>query len=92
MTSVTNRITKGDERGKYTYVEPRSETIIDYVMGEVGIEDRLESLSIREEVDSDHHPLIITLKDRAERRRREKGGKRGQARDEWNERGRGKFR
>lgn len=68
------------------------DTVIDYVMGEVRIGDWLESLSIGEEVDSDHHPLIVTSKDRAERRKRGEGGRRGQRREEWNEGGREKFR
>ena len=61
---------KGDERGEFTYTGARGETVIDYVVGEVGVVDRIE---VGEEVESDHHPLIVRIREEGKERKRGEG-------------------
>lgn len=71
--SILNGSVKGDEEGEFTYVEGR-ETVIDYIIGNENIREKIEKLKIGEEVDSDHLPMIASIKEsknRGQRRQRE---------------------
>ena len=89
---ILNGTMKGDERGEFTYTGARGETVIDYVVGEVGVVDRIESLEVGEGVESDHHPLIVRIREERREAKREEGNRGGTERGGWNERGRERFR
>lgn len=48
------------------------ETVIDYVLGNEEVRERIIRLKIGEKIDSDHHPVEVTLTGRKEERRRKK--------------------
>ena len=52
----------GDEEGEYTYTGGRGETVIDYVLGDENTRREIESLVVEDRVDSDHQPLVVTMK------------------------------
>ncbi|KAH0821274.1 hypothetical protein GEV33_001517 [Tenebrio molitor] len=47
----------GDEKGEYTYIGSRGETVIDYVMVNEEAWDKIEEFKVGERVESDHMPL-----------------------------------
>jgi len=59
---IFNGNTKGDEEGEYTYTGGRGCTVIDYVIGEGEVKDRVERMRIGDRVDSDHQPVEVWLK------------------------------
>lgn len=71
--SIFNGGVKGDEKGEYTYTGERGNTvIIDYVIGDEEMKERIGRL---EKVDSDHHPLVVSIKGEcAVTRKRVRGG------------------
>jgi len=84
----------GDEEGEWTYTGGRGESVIDYVLGEIETKEYVEKMEIGDQVDSDHHPVVIWIKDgkRAGYGSRKGGGrKRGTRRIAWSEEGKGKW-
>jgi len=61
---------RGDEERNRTYTGSREESIIDYVLVNDELEEELVQLEIVNNIDSDHHPLIVGLKEREDRSRR----------------------
>jgi len=58
---VVNGGIRGDEEGSWTYTGGRGKSVIDYVLANERIEEELMQLVIGDNIDSDHHPLIIRL-------------------------------
>ncbi|XP_071580245.1 uncharacterized protein [Temnothorax nylanderi] len=89
---IFNGSVKGDEEDEFTYTGGRGETVIDYVIGEEEVRERVERLKVGERVDSDHHPLILWIRvsPKGKQRRREPEGIR--KRGIWSEEGRTQFR
>ncbi|XP_067206638.1 uncharacterized protein [Linepithema humile] len=87
---IFNGSVRGDEEGEYTFTGGRGNTVIDYVIGEGEIRDRIEKMRIGDRVDSDHHPVEVWLRGEEERRalRRKRGGGR---RGIWDREGRKRF-
>ncbi|XP_024887566.1 trichohyalin-like [Temnothorax curvispinosus] len=56
---ILNGGTKGDEEGEYTYTGGRGEIVIDYIIGDEEVREKVERLEVGERIDSDHHPLIL---------------------------------
>lgn len=66
----------GDEKGEYTFTSEREGTVIDFVLGDREVRERVERLRMGDRVNSDHQPVEKWIK--GERgRRREKREKRG---------------
>ncbi|XP_011868143.1 PREDICTED: uncharacterized protein LOC105562162, partial [Vollenhovia emeryi] len=90
---ILNGGIKGDEEGEYTYTGGRGNTVIDYVIGDKETRDRVKRLVIGDKIDSDHHPVEITIgegvKEREGRRRK---NRRKEWRGRWDEQGRESFR
>lgn len=64
-----------DEEGEWTYTGERRESIIDYVLGNEEIRERIKKMKVKERVDSDHQPITAWMKGgRSKGRGREKGG------------------
>jgi len=59
---IWNGDIKGDEEGDWTYTGGRGESVIDYVLGEAGAKECVEKMEIGDQVDSDHHPVVIWFK------------------------------
>lgn len=60
--SILNGSIKGDEEGEFTYIGGREETVIDYIIGDDKMREKIERVEIGEEVDSDHQPVIAWIK------------------------------
>lgn len=59
---IFNGGTKGDEEGEWTYTGAREESVIDYVIENRVVRDKIERLQIEDNVDSDYHPVVIWIK------------------------------
>lgn len=57
-----NGCTEGDWEGEYTYVSVRGCSVIDYVIVNDSVQERVLEFRIGSRVDSDHQPLTLTLK------------------------------
>jgi len=67
-----------DEEGNWTYTKSRRESVIDYVLLNEEVEEEMDQQVIGDNIDSDHHPLIVRLKKRrGVRRKREKRRRKG---------------
>jgi len=75
---ICNENTKGDEEGEYTYTGGRGCTVIDYIIGEGEVKDRVERMRIGDKVDSDHQPVEAKRgegkRERGQRRRKDMEG------------------
>jgi hypothetical protein len=58
----------GDEKGEYTYIGSRGETVIDYVMVNEEAWDKIKEFKVGERVESDHMPLEVRTKGREKER------------------------
>lgn len=59
----------GDEEGEYTFTGGKGCTVIDYVMGD---REGIEMMRIGEKIDSDHHLVEVWVKEKGERKERNK--------------------
>lgn len=57
--SIYNGLLKGDEEGQYT--GSRGSSVIDYVIGVEVTRKKVRRVVIGEKVDSDHHPIEVTI-------------------------------
>ncbi|XP_070530007.1 golgin subfamily A member 6-like protein 22 [Cardiocondyla obscurior] len=55
---ILNECVKGDEEEEWTYTGGRGETVIDYVICNGETKRRIKEMRVKEEVDSDHYPII----------------------------------
>ncbi|KAH0818251.1 hypothetical protein GEV33_004540 [Tenebrio molitor] len=81
----------GDEKGEYTYIGSRGETVIDYVMVNEEAWDKIEEFKVGERVESDHMPLEVRTKGR-EKERSMKDVKKKNVKNIWTEEGKEKYR
>ncbi|XP_071577594.1 uncharacterized protein [Temnothorax nylanderi] len=89
--TILNGGMKGDEEGEYTYTGGKGETVIDYILGDEDIREKVERLEVGEKVDSDHHPLILWIRDSEKGKQRRKEVEKIRRRGRWNEEGRTRF-
>jgi hypothetical protein len=82
----------GDEKGEYTYIGSRGETVIDYVMVNEEAWDEIEEFKVGERVESDHMPLEVRTKGREKERGSMKDVKRKIVKNIWTEEGKEKYR
>lgn len=80
---VLNGNTVGDEKGEYTYVGPRGETVIDYVVVNEDAWAEIEDFRVEERVESDHMPLVVEIK--GEETKKEEETERKTERAVWTE-------
>lgn len=67
---ILNERTKENEEKEYTFVGGRESAVIDYVIADKGIKDKVGRLEIRDKIDSDHQLVEVWMK--GEKWRREK--------------------
>jgi len=88
---ILNGEAEGDEEGNWTYTGGRGESVIDYVLVEEEGREEVERLEIGDKVDSDHHPVVVWMKERGDNRR-VRGGRGRVCREVWDEEGRERFK
>ncbi|EZA60891.1 hypothetical protein X777_13093 [Ooceraea biroi] len=89
--SIFNGNCKGDEVGEYTFTGERGCTVIDYVMGDSEVRERIAEMKIGDKIDSDHQPIEVMIKGTGMKRRGERGLEKCW-RGVWNEKGRREFK
>ncbi|TGZ52029.1 hypothetical protein DBV15_12118 [Temnothorax longispinosus] len=89
---ILNGGMKGDEEGEFTYTGEKGETVIDYVIGNEKVRERVERLEVGERVDSAHHPLILWVRGSLKGKQRRKEAERIRRREIWSKEGRTQFR
>jgi len=52
---------RGDENGKFTFTGGKGNTVIDYIMGEEEVKERIERMRVGDRIDSDH-PVEVWIK------------------------------
>jgi hypothetical protein len=82
----------GVEKGEYTYIGPKGETVIDYVMVNEDAWDEIEEFNVGERVESDHMPLEVRTKGREKERRSVKDVRRKIVKNIWTEEGKENYR
>jgi hypothetical protein len=82
----------GDEKGEYTYIGSRGETVIDYVMVNEEAWDKIEEFKVGERVESDHMPLEVRTKGREKERKSVKDVRRKIVKNIWTEEGKENYR
>ncbi|EZA50916.1 hypothetical protein X777_10743, partial [Ooceraea biroi] len=93
--SLFNGNIKGDEDGEFTFTGGRGCTVIDYVMGDLEVRNRIERMEVGDRIESDHQPIEVRIKGEEEGRKRGKGKGKGKAkawRGAWDEEGGKRFR
>lgn len=89
--SLFNGNIEGDEKGEYTFTGGKGNTVIDYVMGDEEVRERIEKMEIGDEIDSDHQPVKVRIRGEGGKKSGvKKEGKGGRGR--WDEEGRRLFR
>lgn len=89
---ILNGCTNGDEEGEYTFTGGRGNTVIDLVLGDEKVRERIMSLRIGESIDSDHHPLEVEIEGGGRGRWKEQKKRNGgQGRRRWDKEGRKDF-
>lgn len=73
--TIWNGDIKGDEEEEWTFTGGQGESVIDYVIGEIGIKERIEKLEVADRTDSDYQPIVVWLKGKEERTKREERDK-----------------
>jgi len=58
---IYNGCGKGDREGMWTYAGARGESVLDYVIGDGEVWDRVLGMKVAEKVDSDHFPVVISV-------------------------------
>jgi len=61
---ILNGCTEGDWEGEFTYIGARGCSVIDYVMINERLGNRISSFRVGDRVDSDHMPLELNVKTR----------------------------
>jgi len=90
---ILNGCTMGDEEGEFTFTGATGNTVIDYVMGDEEMREKVENLKIGERIDSDHQPVVIRIgKDKRSREKGRRENQRRMRRGIWNEEGREAYR
>lgn len=58
---ILNGNVRGDKKGEYTYTGALGSTVIDYVLGDKEVKDRVREMKIGDKVDSDHQPVEVVI-------------------------------
>jgi len=88
--SIYNGCMKEDEDGEFTFTGGRENSTIDYAIGREETREKIKSLEIGDRIESDHHPVELSMKGRTKKRRKRRI--RREWRGCWNEEGRQLFR
>lgn len=53
------KVVRENKKGKYTFTGGRGNTVIDYVIKNIGVRDKIKKITVENRVDSDHHPMVV---------------------------------
>lgn len=67
---IFNENIKGDEEGEFTFSGGRGRTVIDYVLGEEKMREKIDRIRICDEVESDHQPIEVYIRKEEEGKKR----------------------
>lgn len=56
---IYNRVVRGDKEGEYTFTGGKGNTVIDYIIKDIEVRDRIIRMTVGDWVDSDHHPIKV---------------------------------
>lgn len=70
---IFNENIRGDKEGEYTFTGERGNTVIDYIIGDWNVKERIVRMNVEEKVDLDHQPVMAWIKEKIKKRKR-KGG------------------
>lgn len=73
---ILNELVREYKERKYMFTGKRGNTMIDYVMGDAEVRERIRRLKVRKGVESDHHPVIVIMEGEGQERKREGRGER----------------
>jgi len=79
---IFNGIVRGDEKGEFTFTRGKGDTVIDYVMGDEEVEEKVKRMRIGDRIDSDHHLVELWMEGESGKNT----GRRGRGRYEEEER------
>lgn len=66
---IINGNIKGNEKGKWIFTGGMGESVIDYIIGDRDTEKGIEKIVIGENMDLDHHLLVVWVKTKEKERR-----------------------
>jgi len=90
---ILNGCTMGDDEGEFTFTGGKGNTVIDYVMGDEEMREKVINLKIGERIESDHQPVVVRVEGVKRSRGSERRGiRRRMRRGIWNEEGREVYR
>ena len=53
---------EGDEEGEWTYTGGRGESVIDYIIGNEETKEWIGKMEVGDNIESDHHPVVVEIK------------------------------
>lgn len=74
--NIFNGDIKGDKEGEFTITGGKDSMVIDYVIGDKEVKERVKRMRIGDKVDSDHHSLEVWIKGEIEKERKGTGERR----------------
>ena len=80
---IFNGGVKGDEEGEWTYTGGKE--VIDYVIGNAEVKEWIEKMEVGDNIESDHHPILVEIKVNGVGGGREKKRRRKISKWEWSE-------
>ncbi|KAL6417803.1 hypothetical protein ACFW04_012524 [Cataglyphis niger] len=88
--TIFNGCTKGDIEGEWTYTGGSGNSVIDYAMGDEDTRMQVGEVEVGDNIDSDHHPIIVRIKggDKIRLGRKERTSKKWV----WSQEGKDEFR
>lgn len=54
---ILNGDMRQDEEGEWIYTGGRGDSVIDYVIGDIRVKERIDRMIVEEKIDSNHHPI-----------------------------------
>lgn len=73
--SIFNGNINRNEKGEYTFMGGIGRSVIDYIIGDRNVKDRIERMRVGNRIDSDYQPVEVWLRGEIERGKEEgKGG------------------
>ena len=88
--AILNENMKGDEEGEYTYTGGRGESVKDCVITGTERREEIGSIGVEDRVESDHHRIVLEMKEReGERERRKERERKEEEKGYWAGKGKG---
>lgn len=70
---MVNGVVERDEEGEFTYVGPRSSSVIDYIIVNEACYDNVNSFKVVSRVESDHMSIVMETRGERRKNKRRKG-------------------